>query len=455
MRETIRLSLVGVLLSLGLPPALAQSGIPWQYDVFQAQQIAQQEQRLLLLHFYSDACAPCRRLEQNVFPNPEVYRAVSLNYIPVKINGERARDIAMQYQVDRWPTDVITDPRGRILYKTVSPQDPVRYVQLLNAVSADFRAAGPPSRFAASLPPQGSPGAGTPYTVYDNRMDGRSQFAAYPPPERGAPLESATAGTYGSQAERQGYGSTAPMPPPNAHGDPGWQQGPSYGNQYAASGPAVTSARPSPEPREQLNPYAAPYAAAPATGAAPQAGSYDPRSTWSPPGGSYGGAASGAADSPLPPPQGSFAPNQPAWQENRFVSDRAPAETPRVAAARPRRPVEPRARRRRWTDFVPSRWPNKSGGSKAILAGAPSTAGTLTCSCHNRISSGSWRTRTGTAPCFPATTPRGTSIAANLLRASAGTACGSAARSTCSRTRPRWSDSPPRPKSTPSVPTRS
>jgi len=333
MRETMRLSLVGVLLSLGLPPALAQTGIPWLYDIFQAQQIARQEQRLLLLHFYSDACAPCRRLEQNVFPNPEVYRAMSLNYIPVKINGERARDIARQYQVDRWPTDVITDPQGRILYKTVSPQDPVRYVQLLNAVSADFRAAGPPPQFAVSPPPQGSPGAGSPYAVYDNRMDGRSQFAAYAPSERGAPLESATAGTYGGQAERQSYGGTAPMPPQNALGDSRWQQGPSYGDPYAASGPALTSARPDPDPREQLNPYAAPYAAAPTAGASSQAGGYDPRSSWSPPGGSYGGPASGSAEPPMPPAQGSFASNQPAWQENRFVSDRAAAETPRVAAA--------------------------------------------------------------------------------------------------------------------------
>ena len=349
MRETIRLSLVGILLSVGLPPVLAQTQIPWLYDIYKAQQIARQEQRLLLLHFYSDSCPPCRRLEQNVFPNPEVYRAMSLSYIPVKINGERARNIAMQYQVDRWPTDVITDSQGRVLYKTVSPQDPNRYVQLLNAVSADFRSVGPPAPVAANAPPQGGPEAGNPYAVYDSRIDPRSQFAAYsPPPARNAPVGSASAATYGAlAADRQSYGGTAPMPPNDALGDSRWQQsGPSYANQYAPNGPAQTGPQPSPAPREQLNPYAAPYVAAPAAGAASQANGYDPRSSWPSPGGAYGGPAYGSADPSMSPAQGGYPSNQPAWQENRFIDDRAAAESPRVAAApQAPAPVESRARR--------------------------------------------------------------------------------------------------------------
>ena len=140
MGTSLRLVMTGILLTSALPPVLAQTRIPWLENLPQAQQIAHQEQRLLLIHFYSDTCPPCRRLEQVVFPNPEVCRAMSMNYIPVKINGDRARDTAMRFQVTSWPTDVIADAQGRVIYKTVSPQDPARYVQLLNAVAADFRA---------------------------------------------------------------------------------------------------------------------------------------------------------------------------------------------------------------------------------------------------------------------------------------------------------------------------
>ncbi|NLF71760.1 MAG: DUF255 domain-containing protein [Candidatus Anammoximicrobium sp.] len=295
MRQTIRLSLVGTLLAIGATPGLAQSGIPWLYDIGEAQQIARREQRLLLLHFYSDTCAPCRRLEQNVFPNPEVYRAMSQSYIPVKINGERARGIAVQYQVDRWPTDVIADPQGRILYKTVSPQDPGRYVQLLNAVAADFRALGPPAPVAASAPPQGGPGVADPYAGYGRQVDSRSQFAAYAPPA------------------------------PNA----------SWGNSYAPTAPAPTGTPPNPVPREQINPYAESYQAASTAGAAPLANTYDPRSSWTTaePEPSGSDSAYGVSGPAIAPAQGGNPSGQPAWQENRSVSGRAADEPGGAAAA--------------------------------------------------------------------------------------------------------------------------
>ena len=157
MRTSLRLALAGILFTSALPPVLAQTRIPWLQNLQEAQQIANQERRLVLIHFYSDTCPPCRRLEQVVFPNPEVCRAMSMNYVPVKINGERARDTAKQFQVDRWPTDVIADAQGRVVYKTVSPQDPARYAQLLNAVAADFRATMAPVAAAGRASPPTEP----------------------------------------------------------------------------------------------------------------------------------------------------------------------------------------------------------------------------------------------------------------------------------------------------------
>ncbi len=119
---------------------------------------------------------------------------MSMNYVPVKINAERARDIVAQYQVDRWPTDVIADPEGRILYKTVSPQDPARYVQLLNAVSADFRSSNPPAPVAARPPAQSDPSSGNPYAAYNNQADPRSQFAGYTPAMAGGSPRNLDAG---------------------------------------------------------------------------------------------------------------------------------------------------------------------------------------------------------------------------------------------------------------------
>jgi YHS domain-containing protein/thiol-disulfide isomerase/thioredoxin len=295
MREALRLTLVGLLITSAPPPVLAQAGIPWLDSVPEAQRIARQEQRLLLIHFYSDTCPPCRKLDQVVFTNPEVHRAMAANYIPVKINGDRSRSTATQFQVDRWPTDVIADHQGRVLYKTVSPQDPARYIQLLNAVAADFRVANPATQVANRGVPPTRTASGYAAAAYDNR-------SASPPPAM--------------------Y---------NTSGTPGPQQnGPPYADPYAPRTPAAsnigTSPPPysgvahsgTPAPREQVNPYASQYGPPPATQNAPQGVGYDPRSTWSqaPNMGEaapYGSAASASAHDQLPTRSG--------WQENRFVSN--------------------------------------------------------------------------------------------------------------------------------------
>lgn len=284
MRETIRISIAAVILTSTLRLALAQGGIPWRYDLYEAQQMARQQQRLILIHFYSDTCGPCQRLEQSVFPNPNVYRALAMDYIPVKINGERARDIAMQYQVDRWPTDVITDCQGRVLYKTVSPQDPARYAQLLNAVSADSRARNAAEPVAGRTPWQGDPGLDARNANFGNRLDPRSQFAAYTPASaQNGPPGSPLTGPYAAQAAN---------------------------------------------PADLVNPYVVPSDAT--STARASAGAYDPRSAWSAAGSEH---ASGYA-SAVPPeasPSG-YSPSQPAWQENRFFAAPAVAEPAQPAA---------------------------------------------------------------------------------------------------------------------------
>jgi len=310
MSTSLRLVLTGILFTCALPSVLAQTRIPWLENLQQAQQIAHQEQRLLLIHFYSDTCPPCRRLEQVVFPNPEVHRAMAMNYIPVKINGDRARDTAMRFQVTSWPTDVIADAQGRVLYKTVSPQDPARYVQLLNAVAADFRAAVAPVAAAGRGAPPTEPAVSHAFAAYNNRSDSGSP-----------PVYPAADARTDSLNSRAGSGQ-----PYAARGtDP-------YGAQVR--GPMDTGSPPSysaaPAPREQVNPYVGPYAPASSADGSPQASDYDPRSSWSPTPTMGGAAPDVSARQTVAMPADGSTPTGPRWQATRFASNPSVPETPAV-----------------------------------------------------------------------------------------------------------------------------
>lgn len=105
--------------------------IAWQENLRSAHSQAEQEGKLLLLHFYSDNCVWCERLEEGSFKAVPVGDAVARNFIPVKIHAGNNPKLTQMFKVTKFPTDVIVTTKGQTLAHSVSPQDPERYVAML------------------------------------------------------------------------------------------------------------------------------------------------------------------------------------------------------------------------------------------------------------------------------------------------------------------------------------
>ncbi len=175
LRRKLALAIALVLLLIQPAPA----AVRWHQDIATAQQLAAQQQRLVLLHFYSEWCAPCQRLKRELYPRPEVAQAISANYVPVKIDGVRFRQLAAEYQVDRFPTEMIIDPAGQVLLRTVTPPDPERYIQLLNQVAASQRETRPGEPLAGS---PSNPAGANPASLAPNTHDAVNFRQQNPPP---------------------------------------------------------------------------------------------------------------------------------------------------------------------------------------------------------------------------------------------------------------------------------
>jgi protein disulfide-isomerase len=134
--------------------AFGQGSIPWVHSFETAQQLAQRDQRLLLVHFYADWCGPCRSLEQTVFSDPSVGRSVAAHYVPVKINVDQSPELAKRYGVSSIPTDVIVDCQGQVLYQTRSPNTSQDYLQLLQGLATGTASAASAQPVAARFGPQ-------------------------------------------------------------------------------------------------------------------------------------------------------------------------------------------------------------------------------------------------------------------------------------------------------------
>ncbi len=260
--------LVGSMLLLVASPCVAQNDIPWIADPYQARQLAVQQQRLLLLHFYTDWCPPCRKLERDVFPRPDVIKTINANFVAAKINADRFKEVAQQLKVEAFPTDVILDPNGQEVFRGVTPQDPIRYSTQLSNVAASSRGGGPalangprlplPEQAGLPSPPNTLAARSNPYQIaYSNPTN---TLAASGPGYRDA----VPYGNPQTNAAARTWQSDPSPPPPFNMGSGGQPQyvGP-YGDQGSRNEGSNRSAgmgAPPPvgsnyEPRTQLNPY--------------------------------------------------------------------------------------------------------------------------------------------------------------------------------------------------------
>ncbi len=111
-----------------------------------------------MLHFYTESCPPCKMLEHRAFRDPTFIRSVTDSVIPVKVDADEQRNVADHFAVTRWPTDVYLFPDGSELHRTVCPQDPAAYAQLIGRVSTRCRDWITERAHGSNLPMKFSPG---------------------------------------------------------------------------------------------------------------------------------------------------------------------------------------------------------------------------------------------------------------------------------------------------------
>jgi thiol-disulfide isomerase/thioredoxin len=142
-RSGVGFSIVAAMAVLAVclfhPPCVAASEIAWSDDYEAAVQRAAGSNSILMLHFYTDNCPPCKLLDRKTFRDPALVSLINQNVVPTKIDANRRRDLATKYNVSRWPTDIYLYPNGEEIYRGVSDQDPAVYAQKINRIALRHR----------------------------------------------------------------------------------------------------------------------------------------------------------------------------------------------------------------------------------------------------------------------------------------------------------------------------
>lgn len=95
-------------------------------------QKAKQENKPVFVDVYTDWCPPCKRMDQEVFPLPDVSEAYNNAFINYKLDAEKGEGPALvkQYKIRAYPTYLYFDPNGNLLQRVLDYQEPSRFIAI-------------------------------------------------------------------------------------------------------------------------------------------------------------------------------------------------------------------------------------------------------------------------------------------------------------------------------------
>lgn len=92
-----------------------ESSIAWRTDLDAALIEARQAGKPVLVDFKADWCPPCIAMKHDVWPDPDVERAVTASYVPVMIDVDRDGATADRFGVRGIPTVLVLGDDGRVI----------------------------------------------------------------------------------------------------------------------------------------------------------------------------------------------------------------------------------------------------------------------------------------------------------------------------------------------------
>lgn len=103
----------------------------WLTDFDAAIALARDQNRPLLIHFYTDWCGPCKSMERYVLNQPQVMAEIRRTVVAVKLNAEHAKEVAARYNVNQYPTDIFVEPNGRVMMEAAGQKPQAEYRMMI------------------------------------------------------------------------------------------------------------------------------------------------------------------------------------------------------------------------------------------------------------------------------------------------------------------------------------
>lgn len=116
-------------------PVAKGEGIAWEKSYDAALEKARAEKKLVFVDFKASWCGPCKKLEAEAYPKPEV-QAKLANVICVMVDVDENPDLASQFSVSGVPYLIVVDADGNKVADQTGYESPAGLVAFLDKALA-------------------------------------------------------------------------------------------------------------------------------------------------------------------------------------------------------------------------------------------------------------------------------------------------------------------------------
>jgi len=116
--------------------------VNWALSYDMAKELAQKEQKLVMVDVSLSHCPPCRYLAQNVYSNKEVANFINKNFVPVFYLADKdSVPLEVQtYFTGSTPTIMFIKPNGELFFRFIGARPPQIFLKILENINQKYKA---------------------------------------------------------------------------------------------------------------------------------------------------------------------------------------------------------------------------------------------------------------------------------------------------------------------------
>lgn len=114
----------------------ASGGIKW-YGFHEGMALGRKENKKVYIHFWASWCSYCKKMETDTFSNTSVIAYLNRNFISIKVDADREKDISSEFRVSGLPDNWFLDENGQKISNRSGYMAPALFLSILKFIRTD------------------------------------------------------------------------------------------------------------------------------------------------------------------------------------------------------------------------------------------------------------------------------------------------------------------------------